>query len=124
MVFMWCYRPATDMPVCKLAVEAEPTPETAKPQDTDARVSLAAPAAVSGELTRPSVTGEAVATDESAQPAAASEATVPPRQSAASATQQIAPAPSSSSTYVRAVFPNLDAIISENDFTSLDAKKR
>ena len=92
---------------------------------TGVPVCSAAAAAASGsgspnEATQPSTNVEEAPVD-SEQPAIDSKARA---QSTAGTAQQKALAESPSYIYMRAVIPNLDSIIAENDFSSLDAQKR
>jgi len=118
---VWCYRAGRDIPECKLAIGAEISSDATMPQQdnslaTEVTVRSASGSGSPNEL--PSVIVEAPAAD-SEQPDSKEHA-----QSMAGAAQRKTLAQSPSNIYMRAVIPNLDSIIAENDFSSLDAEKR
>jgi len=125
-----CYRAVRDIPECQLAVGAEISSDATEPQQdnslaTEVTVRSAASAVACGsgspdEAAQPSVNVEAAAA-ESEQPDTDSKERA---QSTAGAAQQKMSAQSPSNIYMRAIIPNLDSIIAENDFSSLDAEKR
>jgi len=70
---------------------------------------------------------EDAAPPNSEQPAVIVEApadSVPPEQPTAAAAQLKGLAESSSAAYLRVVFPDIDSMLAENDFSSPDAQKR
>ena len=97
--------------MCKLAAEDEVT--TKQQEDDSGATGVPASSAVP-------TSGSGLPNEPTQHPTDA----VPPELTLTAADPQIGLVESPSSAYVRAVIPNLDSMIAENDLSSLDAKKR
>ena len=124
IVGVWYDRAVREVPKCKpTAATEETTAEVMQPQPYACTTTATDTAHGSAESPNAEPTQQPASDSE--QPATdAPAASVPVDQQTAAATPQKGLAQSSSDAYLHAVIPNLDAIIAENDFSSLDAQKR
>jgi len=113
---MWCYRAVREIPKCTGEL-------TDGPEITIPYTAAALESSLQNEPTQHSTDAEAAAADIE-QHDAAGHSTPPEQPTPAAAAQQNSLVESSSDAYMHAVIPNLDSIIAENDFSSLDAQKR
>jgi len=131
---MRCYRAVREIPECKLALISDETNQQQENCLADGvPVSLEEVVASEPDLpNEPShhsmiVEAAPVDSEQEQQPATDTEVPAQPvtsEQPTAAAAEQKAVAQSSSNAYLYAVIPNLDSIIAENDFSSVDALKR
>ena len=124
-VCVWLDRAAREIPKCKSVATGVTTVDVTEPQQDACTAGVTEES--SAGLPNAGMHSEPTQHSDSEQPASdvkAPAASVAPDQRTATAAHQRGPAQSSSDAYLHAVIPNLDAILAENDFSSLDAQKR
>jgi len=114
-----CYRGVKEIPQCKLAVEAK-IPTT----DVTALTSDLPNVDNVDERTQRAENVEEQTSEQPAADSQVAEQSETPEQPTAAAVPQKNLAETPSHAYLRAIIPNLDSIIAENDFSSLNAEKR
>jgi len=124
-VCAWCDRAVREVPRCKSSVATEVTTANITKQHAKTTTAGVAEDSSAGSL---NVEPTQHSASDSERPGADAEAptssAAAPGEQTAAAARQKGLTQSSSDAYLHAVIPHLDALIAENDFSSLDAQKR